>query len=244
MVVCHRCASFWCFRPFSVLCERASSNVSSWSSKPQPGQHKVCWHFFVILYHLVVDMIKHIHTPLRHMLYLQIKQDLFNGRYIQPSHLHYELIDVIHIAVGCSALTRSYSIVSLALPCSVSLAMKLPHSSYIEFLLTCLYIAEIGDFTAQRCGLTYVSDFELIPVLVSDVILITAWMWFDCFFGWQTHSLATEESIAHLHRLNRWACTCMCTQPSLDSLLHKLCCALNPLPPPSPPGAVLAKNVR
>lgn len=31
--------------------------------------------------------------------------------------------------------------------------------------------AEIGDFSALRCGLTYVSDFELIPVLVSLLVV-------------------------------------------------------------------------
>lgn len=32
-----------------------------------------------------------------------------------------------------------------------------------------MFPAEIGDFSAMRCGLTYVSDFELIPVLVSRI---------------------------------------------------------------------------
>lgn len=34
-------------------------------------------------------------------------------------------------------------------------------------IINSLFTAEIGDFSAQRCGLSYVTEFELIPILVS-----------------------------------------------------------------------------
>ena len=161
MVVCHNCAPVWCFRPFSILGEHAGSYVSSWSSKSQPGQHKVCWRFFVNLYHLVVDIWSntHTHTPLRHMLYLQIKQDMFSGRYTAISlALQINWCNTYCCRLQCPSPELLHRVTGLALQCKSSHKTTTLFSPWIEFLLSCL---QLKLATSQRRGVASLTSQTL-----------------------------------------------------------------------------------
>ena len=70
--------------------------------------------------------------------------------------------------LSCQNSELLYKIAGLALQCELPKTVTIGGASLMSQLFKYFnFLAEIGDFTAQRCGLTYVSDFELIPVLVS-----------------------------------------------------------------------------